>query len=148
MAFLEDIKNLGTNQIQNNESNLQQRAPPPGHYLQSSTPSIPSPPPYGQPSASKPSKPNEYDFYLNAIKRMGFERIVFIKRDDFEMVALSDKRLDSAEKWRHRIETQRMLNSRQALVVLQWFRKHFLTQNSSFEWSSNFAFPPYILNIV
>merc|ERR1719203_2041353 len=66
------------------------------------------------PPIPKRSKPKgKHDRFLGMIMNMGFKRVVFIKRDNFEMVAQSDRHLDSAEKWRHRIETQRVLNSRQ-----------------------------------
>merc|ERR1712087_26184 len=68
--------------------------------------------------------------------------------NNFEMLAASNQRLDSAEKWSQRIEQQSVLNGRQKLVVLNWFRTEILQGRNRFNYQSNWAFPEYILNLV
>eukprot|EP01084_Bolivina_argentea_P076274 138213_1 len=96
----------------------------------------------------KKNKYDAYDRYLREIKLLGFERIVIIKRDNFEMLAASNKRLDGKKKWIDRIQQQSVLNGRQKLVVLNWFRKEILFGENIFNFQENWSFPPYILNII
>eukprot|EP01084_Bolivina_argentea_P066937 122021_1 len=58
------------------------------------------------PPMPKKKKMNRYMKYLTRMKTMGFQRVVVIKKDNFEMLASLNQRLDSKEKWKLRIEQQ------------------------------------------
>jgi len=111
---------------------------------------VPTPVPIAPMAPTRPPMDSdpEWGAYLRAISGMGFERVVIISRKNLEMLAASNPRLDSKAQWRHRIEQQRVLNGRQKLLVLNWFRKLVLEGVNTFEWQSDWAFPPYILNLI
>eukprot|EP01084_Bolivina_argentea_P166014 288324_1 len=90
----------------------------------------------------------KHDRYLAKIKGLGFERVVIIGRNTFDMLSASHQRLDGKKIWKQRIKQQSVLNGRQKLVVLNWFRKEILQQENRFKFQKNWDFPGYILNII
>ena len=110
---------------------------------------VPTPAPFPvAPPIKKNKSKSQYDKYVDAMKSLGFERAVIIKRDNYEMLSTANKYWDDKEEWKKRIIQQSVLNGRQKLVVLSWFRKIILERDNIFKFQSNWAFPPYILNII
>ena len=64
------------------------------------------------------------------------------------MLSTINKYWDKKDEWRARIKQQGVLNGRQKLVVMSWFRKIILEKENIFKFQSNWAFPPYILNLI
>lgn len=164
----DDQKMNVTNTSDTATSSISAMAPTPGIILSTAPPPIPvtvqmsrtavvsAPVPvpdavYGSTVRDKDGDDKEaqkYQRIMRSIKKLGFQRIVLISRHNFEMMAHSSSRLDSAEKWRQRIEQQSVLNGRQKMVVLHWFRTKILEGQNRFNYQLNWDFPDYILNLI